>query len=56
MQAGLYAYEPNSVLIEVDWNKDRSTVDTHDRAIFMERKSHQFEGRVIAPQLLNLMS
>ena len=56
MQAGLYTYEPNSVLIEVDWNKDRSAVDARDRTIFMERKSHQFAGRITSPQLLNLIS
>lgn len=56
MQAGLYVYEPNSVLIEVDWNKDRSAVDAGDRAVFMERKSHQFAGRITSPQLLNLIS
>jgi len=56
MQAGLYAYEPNSVLIEVDWNKDRSAVDSRDRTIFMERKEHQFEGKINSPQLLNLIS
>ena len=55
MQAGLYAYEPNSVLIEVDWNKDRSAVDASDRAIFTERKAHQFEGKIFSPQLLNLI-
>jgi len=56
MQAGVYAYEPNSVLIEVDWNKDRSPVDTSDKEIFLVRKGHQFDGRVLFPHLLSLIS
>ena len=56
MQAGLYAYEPDSVLVEVDWDKDRSSVDISDKAIFLARKQHQFDGRVNAPHLLNLIA
>ena len=56
MQAGLYAYEPNSVLVEVDWNKDQSSVDASDKAIFLARKIHQFDGQVSHPHLLNLIS
>jgi hypothetical protein len=56
MQAELYVYEPNSVLIELDWNKDQSSVDSSDRATFLERKRYQFNGRITAPHLLNLIS
>ena len=56
METGAYAYEPNSVLVEVDWNKDRTPVDTSDKAIFLARKSHQFDGRVASPHLLSLIS
>lgn len=56
MQAGLYVYEPDSILVEVDWDKDRSSVDVSDKAIFLARKQHQFDGRVKALHLLNLIT
>lgn len=56
MQEGAYVYEPNSVLVELDWNKDQSTVEIADRQVFARRKLTGFNGRVSAPQLLNLIS
>ena len=56
MQAGAYAYEPSSLLVEVDWDKDGSSVDPSDRALFLERKKTGFDGKVSNPALLNLVS
>ena len=56
MQVNAYAYEPNSLLVEVDWDKDTSAVDAADRALFLERKQSGFDGKVTTPALLNLIS
>ena len=56
LQAGLYAYDANSVLIEVDWDKDSSTVEPSDRALFAQRKSARFDGRITSQALLDLIS
>ena len=56
LQAGLYAYDANSVLIEVDWEKDQSAVDPADRALFAKRKLGQFDGRITSQPLLNLIT
>jgi hypothetical protein len=41
-----YVYEPNSVLVEVDWGKERQVVDVADRALFRQRAALEFDGRV----------
>ncbi len=56
MQAGTYAYEPSSLLVEVDWDKDGSSVDPSDRKLFLERKKTGFDGKVTNPTLLNHIS
>jgi hypothetical protein len=56
MQSGKYAYEPNSLLVEVDWQKDQGQVDAADRQLFLERKASRFDGKVTHPQLLGLFS
>jgi hypothetical protein len=56
MQAGVYAYEPNSVLVEVDWDKERSTVHRPDQALFESRKSNGFDHQVTNQTLLGLFS
>jgi hypothetical protein len=56
MQAGAYAYEPSSLLVEVDWDKDGSSVDPNDRTLFLERKKTGFDGKVTNPALLNQIS
>jgi hypothetical protein len=52
MQAGAYAYEPNSLLVEVDWDKDGAPVDPSDRTLFLERKKTGFDGKVTDSKLL----
>jgi hypothetical protein len=56
LQAGVYAYEPNSVLVEVDWEKDQATVNEDDRAHFAKRKAHGFDGKVQQAVLLDLIA
>lgn len=51
----VYAYEPASVLVEVDWDKDQRAVDAQDRRLFNERKAGGFGGRVLKPGLLALV-
>jgi hypothetical protein len=56
LQAGLYAYDANSVLIEVDWDKDQASVNPADRALFAQRKLGQFDGRITSQPLLDLIT
>jgi len=56
LSKGVYAYEPNSVLIEVDWNKENSAVDSKDRSLYNSRSKNGFDKRVVQPKLLNLFS
>ena len=56
LQNGLYAYDANSVLVEVDWDKDSSSVHPADRALFAQRKSARFDGRINSQPLLDLFS
>lgn len=56
MQQDVYAYDPNSVLIEADWTKDSAAVNDADRALFLARKNAGFDGKVVSPQLLHLIS
>lgn len=53
-EQGRYVYEPNSVLVEVDWDKESATVSATDRALFKSRAAAGFGGRVQNPQLLHL--
>lgn len=49
---GCLVYEPQSVLVEVDWNKERSAVHPDDRRLFRARVRQGLGGRVLDPQLL----
>lgn len=51
-----YCYNPNSVLVEVDWNKDNASVNPADRALYHERRASGFDGRVTSQELLNIFS
>jgi hypothetical protein len=55
LQQGVYVYDANSVLIEIDWEKDRKKVDEKDRKIFLERRGHGFDGKVSNSNLLNMI-
>jgi hypothetical protein len=56
MQQGLYTYDPHSVLIEVDWAKDKKKVQENDRNLYFQRLQHGFDGRVSRLELLKLFS
>jgi hypothetical protein len=56
LQAGAYAYDPASLLVEVDWDKDGAAVNEGDRALFLERKKNGFDAMVSDVRLLNLIS
>jgi hypothetical protein len=43
---GQFCYNANSVLVEVDWDKDRKPVNRDDKALFYARAEQFFEGRV----------
>jgi len=53
-QQGRYVYEPNSVLIEVDWSKESAAVNPEDRKRYRARALQGFEGRVTDPRLTSV--
>ena len=55
-QQGVYAYEPQSVLVEVDWQKDQAAVNDADRRLFATRKKTGFGNRVSDAEWLNFIS
>lgn len=56
MSARRYCYDPNSVLVEIDWNKDSTSVNPSDKALYHERRASGFEGRVASQELLHMFS
>jgi len=56
MQEGVYVYEANSLLVEMDWEKDIKRVDENDRKIFLQRRLLGFDSRVTNLHLLQLIS
>ncbi len=53
-EQGRYVYEPHSVLVEVDWEKERAPVNPGDRALYASRAARGFDARVHKQQLLQL--
>jgi hypothetical protein len=51
-----YCYDANSVLLEVDWEKEKSGVNPADRKLFRERRAAKFGDKVHAPALLEMFS
>jgi hypothetical protein len=54
-EQGVYAYEPNAVVVEVDADKDTKPVNADDRSMFKARCQNGFAGRVKRPELLQLI-
>ena len=54
LQASGYVYNPDSVLMEVDWGKDATAVHRADRVLYRERVAQGFDGRVREPLLLGM--
>ena len=52
----VYGYDPNVVMMEVDFNKDKRAVNANDRELFAQRKLSGFDGRVSDPELLGLFA
>jgi hypothetical protein len=55
-QQACYVYEPDSVLVEVDWDKEQAKVNTTDRSLFQARRMQGFGQRVSDPVLLGLFA
>ena len=55
-QAKGYVYEPNSVLVEVDWAKEAQAVHAPDRTLYRQRAAQGFDGRVVDGALLGLFA
>lgn len=56
MSTRSYCYDPNSVLVELDWDKDSASVDLTDKALYHERRASGFDGRVTSQELLHMFS
>jgi hypothetical protein len=55
-EQGRYVYEPHSLLMEVDWDKESAAVSAVDRALYRSRVASGFDSRVHNRQLLQLFS
>lgn len=47
-----YCYNPNSLLVEIDWDKDNKSANIEDKNCFQNRCKNQFDGRINNPNLL----
>jgi len=56
MSESQYCYNPNSVVVEVDWTKDARPADRDDRLLYASRKAGGFDGRVRQEKLLEMFS
>jgi len=52
----VFGYNANSVLVEVDWEKDKKGVNSSDRKLYVERAQTGFGGKVTAPELIRMFS
>jgi hypothetical protein len=51
--ADRYCYNPNSLLVEIDWDKDSKPANFEDKNYFQSRCKNQFDRRITNPNLLN---
>jgi hypothetical protein len=51
-----YGYNPNAVLVEVDWGKDAKAVQPFDRLLYAQRKLGWIKEHVTHPACLELFS
>lgn len=56
MSDRVFGYNPNSVLVEVDWDKESKAVDAFDRKLYRFRAGSGFGGRVSTPELIRMFS
>jgi len=52
MQKGQYTFNPNAVLVEVDYEKDQKRVNGDDKRLYDKRKHNGFDGQVEDEKLL----
>ena len=52
----VYAYNPHSVLLEVDWDKDQKTTNVSDKLLFQDRMKTGFDNRIDNTELLEMFS
>lgn len=53
---GRYAYDPNAVVMEVDWHKDTANTNPDDQSLFRHRAKNGFGERVRSSELRGLFS
>lgn len=51
-----FVYQPDSVLMEVDWDKDQARVDAVDKLLFKKREAQGFGGKLQDKSLMGLFS
>lgn len=56
MQDGVYAFDPNIIFMEIDYEKESKGVRKEDKALFSKRVETGFDGRVTRPDLLQAFS
>jgi hypothetical protein len=54
MQQRKFRFEPLSVLVEADWDKDSHQVDGNDRLLYYQRSQTAFDGKVTNANLRRL--
>ena len=54
LEQGAYVYDPNCVMVEVDYEKDAKPADPADRKLFSARKLSGFDGKVSDARLISL--
>lgn len=52
----VFTYDCDSILVEVDWEKDIKPVDPLDKKLFLKRMGNGFDGRISDPKLLGMFS
>jgi hypothetical protein len=56
MDQGVYRYNANAVLVEVDYEKDGRPANAKDKASYRQRASTLFEGRITNKELATYVS
>ena len=52
----VFTYDPHSILIEIDWEKDKKSTEISDKNLFLERSKNGFDGRITNQTLLGIFS
>lgn len=51
-----YCYDPNAVLMEIDWDKDSKAVNPTDKTLFAQRKTAWMSAHIQRPQFLEIFN